>query len=139
MKGVVQVAKITSEQIQKINNMCSNEWVLDTEYYVYHNEKTLIKHIRMNETNYLEFRLSYNYKNQISIHISNFYHKPEDTFASSSGMGKRKILDETQYKRKNINNLIELTKELNDTKLLEINKTTPLASGYGLIVESEDF
>ena len=54
-------------------------------------------------------------------------------------MGKRKILDETQYKRKNINNLIELTKELNDTKLLEINKTTPLASGYGLIAESEDF
>ena len=93
----------------------------------------------MNETNYLEFRLYYDYKNQITIHISNFYHKPEATFASSNGMGKRKTLDETLYKRKNINNLIELTKELNDTKLLEINKTTPLASGYGLIAESEDF
>lgn len=139
MKGVIQVAKITSEQIQKINNMCSNEWILDTEYYVYHNEKTLIKRIRMNETNYLEFRLYYDYKNQITIHISNFYHKPEATFASSNGMGKRKTLDETLYKRKNINNLIELTKELDDTKLLEINKTTPLASGYGFISKSKDF
>ena len=55
------------------------------------------------------------------------------------GMGKKKILDETPVKRKDINKLILLTKELTDEKLLEINKSTPLATGYGMILQSEDF
>lgn len=54
-------------------------------------------------------------------------------------MGKNKILDETSVKRKDIKKLILLTKELTDEKLLEINKNTPLATGYGMILQSEDF
>lgn len=55
------------------------------------------------------------------------------------GMGKSKILDKTPVKRKDINKLILLTKELTDEKLLEINKNTPLATGYGMVLQSEDF
>lgn len=55
------------------------------------------------------------------------------------GMGKCKILDETPVNRKDVNKLILLTKELTNEKLLEINKNTPVATGYGLIVQSEDF
>lgn len=133
------MAKIKQEQLQKINNMCSNEWIFDLQFFIYHNEKTLIKRIRVDEEHYLEFTLRYNYQNQIVLHISKFYHKPEDTFASTTGMGKSKILDETQAKRKNINDLIHLTKQLTNERLLEINKNTPLATGYGIIEQSEEF
>lgn len=54
-------------------------------------------------------------------------------------MGKKKILDETPVKRKDINKLILLTKELTDENLLEINKNTQVATGYGMITQSEDF
>lgn len=54
-------------------------------------------------------------------------------------MGKSKILDETPVKRKDLNKLILLTKELNDEKLLEINKNTGVAPAYGMILQSEDF
>lgn len=133
------MGKITREQITKINNMCSNEWMLDVDYVLFHNEKTLIKRIRLDERHFLEYSLKYNYNNQISLHISKFYHEPNDEMASTSGMGKNKILDETPVKRKDVNKLILLTKELTDEKLLEINKNTPLATGYGLVMQSEDF
>lgn len=133
------MAKITKEQILKINNMCSNGWILDVEYYMYHNEKTLIKHIKLDKESYLEFALRYNYKNQISLHISKFYQEKGNSYASTQGMGKNKVLDEKQVKLKNANSLIAFTKSLNDEKLLEINKNTPLASGYGVIMQSEGF
>ena len=145
MKGDSAMANITPEQIVKldklnnINNMCSNEWMLDGQYFLYHKQKTLIKRIRLDTTQYLEYRLSYNSNNQTCLHISLFHHKPEDTFAYTSGMGKHKILDETPAKRKDVNKLILLTKELTTEKLLEINKNTPLATSYGIIEESEEF
>ncbi len=130
--------KITNEQIQKINNQCSNNWILDVEYYIYHNEKTLIKQIKLNDESYLEFTLRYNYKNQISLHINKFYHEKNKYFATSNGLGKRKVIDETVQKRKNIKNLIEYTKILNDNELLEINKNTQVTKS-SLIVASEEF
>ena len=54
-------------------------------------------------------------------------------------MGKIEILDITQFKRKNINNLISFTNNLDDEKLLEINEKAKTANGYGLIMKSEDF
>jgi len=133
------VASITKAQILKINNACSNDWKLDTFYYLSHSEKTLIKRINLDEESYLQFRLDYNSCNQINLRISK-YHKEKGTdFAVSHGLGKSKILVETQAKRKNINNLIELTHELDNNKLMEINQNTPVSKGYGIIVESENF
>lgn len=130
--------KIINEQIQKINNQCNNNWILDVEYYIYHNEKTLIKQIKLNDESYLEFTLRYNYKNQILLHINKFYYEKNRYFATSSGLGKRKIIDETVQKRKNIKNLIEYTKILNDNELLEINKNTQVTKS-SLIIASEEF
>ena len=33
------MAKITREQIQKINNKCKNDWELDIQFFIFHNEK----------------------------------------------------------------------------------------------------
>ncbi len=82
------MGKITIEQIVKINNMCSNEWVLDVKYFHFHNEKTLIKRIRLDEKHFLEYRLTYNSRNQIYLHISKYYHELEDEFATTSRYGQ---------------------------------------------------
>lgn len=88
MKGANKnMAKITREQIIKINNMCSNEWMLDVDYFLFHNEKILIKRIRLDEKHYLEYSLKYNSKNQIYLHISKYYHEPQDTMASTIRYG----------------------------------------------------
>ena len=133
------MANITKEQILKIKNMCSNGWRFDAQYYIYYNEKTLIKEVKLDDENFLEFTLRYNYKNQVSLHISKFYQAKGKEYASTNGMGKSRILEEVPVKRKSINNLIKFTKDLNDEKLLEINKNTKMATGYGLIESSDNF
>lgn len=131
--------KILTKQIQKINNACSNNWQLDTHYFLTHGEKTLMKCIELDTENYLKFSLSYNSRNQITLHISKYNHKKGEVFACSSGLGKRTILAETPATRKNYNKLIEYTHELDNNNLMEINKNTPVSSGYGIIVPSEEF
>lgn len=132
------MAKITKQQIENINKKCTNDWRLDVEYYLFHNEKTLIKHIKLDNEHYLEFALRYNYKNQISLHISKFHHKEGDYFASSQGLGKSKILDETQVTRKNVNNLIEFTNKLTDYECMRINAETQVTKSC-IFVASEEF
>ncbi len=132
------MGKITQEQIKKINSKCMNDWGLDVQYYIFHNEKILIKQIKLDDEHYLEFALRYNYKNQISLHISKFYHKQGDYFASSEGLGKSKILNETQATRKNLNNLIEFTNSLTDDECMRINAETPVTKSC-MFVESEEF
>ena len=132
------MARITREQVIKTNEKCMNEWRLDVEYYLFHSEKTLIKQIKLDDEHYLEFRLNYNYKNQISLHISKFYHKGGDYIASSNGLGKRKILDETQATRKNLNNLIDFTNSLTDDECMRINAETSVTRSC-MFVESEEF
>ena len=133
------MGKITKQEILKINNKCFNNWSLDVEYFIYYNEKTLIKQIQIDEENYLEFALRYNYNKKISLHISKFYHKKNENYASTSGLGKSKVLDETPAKTKNVNKLIELTKILNDEELLKINENTQVIKSGGLFIASEEF
>ncbi len=136
--GILIMGKITQEQIKSINNKCNNDWRLDVEYYLFHNEKTLIKQIKLDEEHYLEFALRYNYKNQISLHISKFEHKEGEYFSTSQGLGKSMVLDETQAKRKNLNNLLEFTKILNDEECIKINAETPVTKSP-IFVASEEF
>ncbi len=130
---------IKKEQILNINSRCKNDWELDVQYCLMHGEKTLIKRIDLDEQNFLEFSLRYNYNKQVSLHISKFFHKPEEAFATTSGMGKNKILNDIPVARKNTNKLIEYTKELTDEKLLEINRNTEVSKSNGMILQSEDF
>ena len=133
------MAKITQKQISNINSQCMNNWKLDVQYYLLYNEKTLIKQVEIDKQNYLEFALRYNYNNQVSLHINKFYHKENEDYASTSGMGKSKVLDITPVKRKIVNKLIEFTRDLTDNALIEINKNTEVSKSDGLILQSEDF
>lgn len=132
------MARITREQVIKTNEKCMNEWRLDVEYYLFHNEKRLVKHIKLDDENYLEFALYFNYKNQIQLHISKYHHKEGDYFATSQGLGKSRLLDNTEYTRKSINNLIDFTKTLNDEKLMTINAMTEVTR-TPIFVASEEF
>lgn len=49
------------------------------------------------------------------------------------------MLNGTPTKKKEINKLIPLTHLLTDTELMEINKKTPVSSGNGIFIPSEDF
>lgn len=118
------MAKMTKEQLQRINNNCKNEWTFDLQYFLMHNNKTLIKHITIDDENYLQFKIDFDYENKIILRISKFHHKANDYFATSSGLGKKKILEETPAPRKNINKLIELTGKLTDDELMKINNET---------------
>ncbi len=131
--------KITEKQISNINKQCRNNWELDVQYFLFYGEKTLVKQISLDNQNYLEFTLRFNHKNQVSLHISKFYHKENENYASTSGLGKSKILDTAVVKRKNANKLIEFTKMLTDDKLIEINKNTEVSKSNGLILQSEEF
>jgi len=130
---------LKKEQILNINSRCRNDWELDVKYYLMYKEKVLMKRIDLDEQNFLEFLLRYTPENKTEIHISKFFHKPDEEVATTSGLGKTAILDDTAVKRKNVNKLIEYTKELTDEKLLEINKNTEVSKSNGMILQSEDF
>ena len=63
------MGNMTHEQVKNINSKCMNDWRLDVEYYIFHNEKTLVKHIKLDDEHYLEFTLRYNYKNQTHFEL----------------------------------------------------------------------
>lgn len=133
------MATMTKKQIEEINNKCKNGWEFDVVYFVYHEEKTFIKKIKQKDEYYLEFRLHYNSQNQISLHISKYEYSKDKTTATTEGMGKETMLNETKYSRRNVNNLIIITQRLTDEELLKINAETKVSSGYGLILQSEEF
>lgn len=83
------MAKITNEQIKSINNKCKNGWRLDTEYFIFHNEKTLVKTIEIDEQNYLRFTIGYDWNNKIILRISKFFHKQDDFFAVTSRLRQK--------------------------------------------------
>lgn len=132
------MGKMTKTQVENVNQKCSNDWRFNVQYYIFHNEKTLIKQIKLDNENYLEFSLDFNYENQISLRINKFYHKTGEYFATSSGLGKSKILNEIPATRKSINKLIEYTEKLTDETLMKINEETSVIKS-GIFVESEDF
>lgn len=131
------MSKISKEQIQKINGKCKNNWKLDIQYLIFHNEKQLYKIIELDQEHYLRFSLSYNWDNKIILRISKYYHKQSDTFSTSNGLGKKKILSDSQN-RKNINMLIEYTSKFTDDELLKINSQTEVIQS-SIILASESF
>ena len=133
------MARLSTEQIKQINNRCSNNWRLDLEYFINHKEKAFIKRIEIDKTSYLQFILNYNYDRQIVLRISKFQSKQGQDIAISEGLGKRKVLNETRLKRKDLNKLIEFTEILTDEELMKINKNTEVINDNFLFVKSDEF
>ena len=127
------MAKITAEKIKSVNNRCSNGWALNVIHFSSFGENALIKRITIDEQNFLEFSLGYNSSKQISLHISEFHHKPNENVAVSEGLGKIVILEETSAKRKSVDNLIAFTEKLTNEKLLELEKNTNKAEVKGIV------
>lgn len=113
--------KIAKKQVHRINSECQNNWEFDLYYFVCHSEKTLIKQVELNNTCYLQFRLEYNSRNQIILHMSR-YTKIDNDIAISTGLGKIKILNEIAEPRKITSKLVNYTAELTNERLLEISK-----------------
>lgn len=117
------MAKLTEAEIQAIHSKCSNDWQLDRELYIFHEEKALTKEIEIDSENYIAFTIRYNSKRQIILTISRYYHKPNKGMPVTSGAYKRITLEETAVKRKGVNNLIAFTGKLTESKLLELEKS----------------
>ena len=112
---------MTKKQVEELNIRCKNDWKFDVTYFVYHTEKTFIKRIKLQSEGYLEFRIYYNSENQVALHISKFTYTSDKACATTEGLGKIIVIDNTKYTRKNINNLIIVTARLTDEELLKIN------------------
>lgn len=133
------MATITRKQIHNINCRCSNGWFLDVEFYLLYEIKDLIKQIELDPKNYLQFRLSYNDSQQVTLSIEKYFHKENDKLAVTSGTDKRVIVEKAPAKRKSLDNLIKFTRILNNEKLMKINNSTKVSSGYGVIINIEEF
>lgn len=130
------MAKINKEQVQRINDKCSNDWIVDTIHLVSFGEKQLLKRLTTDNKGFLEFTIYYNSDNQILLRISKFeYINGCDSLAVNNGVSKCKILDETKSKRKSVDKLVNFTNILTDKKLLEINSNTEAPIITGLILE----
>ena len=113
---------MTLDEINNINNRCKNNWRFDKDYYMFHSKKGLVKKINIDDESYWKFTLSYNYQNQIILHINKYYINKEKNYTFCEGIGTSNILFQRKATRKNINNLIEFTKVLTDEELSKINK-----------------
>lgn len=122
------MANLTKEQIIKINEGCKNGFILDTQYFIFHNEKILEKIIELDEENYLKVHISFytnweNYRGDgyyINVNISKFYHKKDDYFSSSSGLGINLKLNGKIYTRRNFKELQKATENITDDLILDI-------------------
>ena len=121
------MAKITIEQIKKINDKCFNGFKLDTQYFLLHNEKTLYKDININEGLKIEVKINYyaEYENSLgynrptgklipTLNFRKWVNNDNSTMWSSTDWGKRKIISDERPTRKNISLLQKLTKEVTD-------------------------
>ncbi len=115
---------MTKKQIEEINHKCSNNWKFDVIYFVYHEGKTLIKKLKVDNIGYFEFKLYYNNQNQITLNIRKYYYKETERIAVTNNAGKNIVLDKTELKRKSLKNLIEITAKLTDEELLKMNAET---------------
>lgn len=112
---------MTKREIEQINNKCSNNWKFDLLYFIYRNQKNLIKKVRMpDETGYFQFRLCYNNENQVTLNMREFRYFPAEN-VTVENTDRNIVLKENTYKKRNLHNLILSTLELNDNRLIALN------------------
>lgn len=124
------MANITKQQVLDVNKKCSNGWIMDVSFFLTHNEKTLVKDIKLSETEILraklwftEVREGYHYTGLIvpQLHLSLYKTSADSIFMTSHGLGNFvAIKDCEQVKRRNLKVLQTLTERFTDDELIKI-------------------
>ena len=126
------MSKITKQQIIKINEECQNNFELDLQCLMMNEEKTLIKNINIDEIFIIECKIEYtkNKNNLYNIYLKLSKHKKiSDKMTQLVSSYYTFILDNKEYKRRNIKDLIKYTELLNDEELQKyINKCDVLTN-----------
>ena len=126
------MSKITKQQIIKINEECQNNFKLDLQCLMMNEEKTLIKNIDIDEVFNIECKIEHtkNKNNLYNIYLKLSKHKKiSDKMTQLVSSYYTFILDNKEYKRRNIKDLIKYTELLNDEELQKyINKCDVLTN-----------
>ena len=126
------MSKITKQQIIKINEECQNNFKLDLQCLMMNEEKTLIKNIDIDEVFNIECKIEHtkNENNLYNICLKLSKHKKiSDKMTQLVSSYYTFILDNKEYKRRNIKDLIKNTELLNDEELQKyINKCDVLTN-----------
>ena len=140
------MSKITKQQIIKINEECQNNFKLDLQCLMMNEEKTLIKNIDIDEVFNIECKIEHtkNKNNLYNIYLKLSKHKKiSDKMTQLVSSYYTFILDNKEYKRRNIKDLIKYTELLNDEELQKyINKCDVLTNNdvisiFNLIQEQQ--
>ena len=140
------MAKITVEQVKKINSKCDNGFKLDIQYFLNTNEKILYKDVNINENLKIEVNIKYypEYENSLgynrptgnlipSLSFRKWISEHNGSMWSSTDWGKSKIISDERPTRKNISLLQKLTKEVTDELIRDY-----IIEFYGNIFDIEE-
>ena len=134
------MAKITREQVEKMNNQLHNDFKMDLMSLV-SGDKVPTKKVTLNSKQYvsasLYFREHYSkdYKKSIQIDLNiSLWHKEENGNAVSHGLGKWYTL-EKDLARKNFKNMVALTEEITSHYVLAIYEGNEEALNNGFILQ----
>lgn len=127
-------------KIKEMNEKLSNNWAINTWFYMCHKEWQIEKRITIDDTHCYKFTIAYskrysdtNYKLKLYVNRCT----QDGAFEVSHGLGKQLDLTENIYKQRSFNNLLKasalypteiLQQYLNDNKF-------EFVSGGGIIVE----
>ena len=117
---------ITREQIKKWEKDCKNGFEFDLRYWLFHQEKTLEKTIKLDEKTYLKAHLMYyekyeNYKYigyYINVNISKYYIEGE--MAVSHGLGINYKVNNEIYQKRSFKELQKATEIITDEIIMSI-------------------
>lgn len=129
------MAKITMEQVEKINAKMGNGFKLDIETFLSYKEKVAVKEVEISEHEYLEATLLFVERAslKIELHIALYKKAVGETLYSSSGTGVQIIFDE-DYKRKNFVEIQKKTHKITDEFIIQEAK-----KHYGKLIDSCSF
>ena len=129
------MAKLTREQINKWNSQAKNGFQFDSRYFLIWNEKTLIKNIKMENGDIIEFKIEYDkeyekYTNEWKVtrnvetgryipmlYITHWRPTQSESY-TSSGWAKTEVLGSPENSKK-YNVLCKLSETVNTDEYME--------------------
>ena len=120
------MGNITREQIKKWESECKNDFKFDVQYYIFHNEKTLEKIIKLDETNFLKVHLMFYNKYEdykqvgyyINVNISKWHN--DGSMSVSHGLGINYKLNNEIYQKRSFKELQKATEMITDEIIMSI-------------------